>query len=122
MGTASLVIGIITIIFSVIPICNYLMLFPALLGIVLGFIDIAIKARQRLPKSESICGVTLNGLAIFIIAAWTVAIALLIAASGEQIQRWQFIAQEQLARLQRQHSAYVSDLEYAAPGAMDEEE
>jgi len=114
MGTASLVIGIIAIIFGFIPVVNYFVLFPALLGLVLGIIDIGIKVKQKQPKSESVCGVVLNSLAIFVIAAWTVAIALIISSSGEQIQRLQLIVQDQFTRMQRQSSAYVSDLEYSS--------
>ena len=122
MGTASLVIGIIAIIFGFIPVCNYFLLLPALLGLVLGIIDIRIKVKQNKPKSESICGVVLNGLAIFVIAAWTVVIALIISSSGEQIQRLQLIVQDQLTRMQRQSSAYISDLEYSSPKDKAEEE
>jgi hypothetical protein len=122
MGTASLVIGIIAIIFGFIPICNYFVLFPALLGLMLGVIDIGIKVKQKQPKSESICGVVLNSLAIFVIAAWTVVIALIISSSGEQIQRLQLMVQDQLVRMQRQSSAYVSDLEYSSSKEKNDEE
>lgn len=121
MGTASLVIGIIAIIFGFIPICNYFVLFPALLGLVLGIIDIGIKARQDKPKSESICGVVLNAMAIFVIAAWTVAIALIISSSGEQIQRLQLMFQNQLVRMQQQ-PAYVADLEHSSTKGNDDDE
>ncbi|MHB9138992.1 MAG: hypothetical protein ACYC4Q_06280 [Victivallaceae bacterium] len=122
MGTASLVIGIIAIIFGFIPLLNYFLLFPALLGLVLGIIDIAIKVKHNLPRSESICGVVLNGLAIFVIAAWTVVIALIISNSGDQIQKMQPMIQNQINRLQQQRAAYVSDMQYpAAKGKEDEE-
>jgi hypothetical protein len=122
MGTASLVIGIIAIIFGFIPVFNYCLLIPALLGLVLGIIDIGIKVKQNKPKGESICGVVLNGLAIFVIAAWTVAIALMISSSGEQIQRIQLIVQDQLSRMQRQSASYISDLEYSSNKEKNEEE
>lgn len=122
MGTASLVIGIIAIIFGFIPLLNYFLLFPALLGLVLGIIDIAIKVKHNLPRSESICGVVLNGLAIFVIAAWTVVIALIISNSGDQIQKMQPMIQNQINRLQQQRAAYVSDMQYPAAKEKEDEE
>lgn len=122
MGTASLVIGIIAIIFGFIPIINYFLLIPALLGLILGIIDIGIKVKQNKSRSESICGVVLNALAIFVIAAWTVAIALIISSSGEQIQRIQLTVQDQLARMQRQSASYISDLESSSAKEKGEEE
>ncbi len=122
MGTASLVIGIIAIIFGFIPIINYFLLIPALLGLILGIIDIGIKVKQNKSRSESICGVVLNALAIFVIAAWTVAIALIISSSGEQIQRIQLTVQDQLARMQRQSASYISDLESSSAKEKAEEE
>jgi hypothetical protein len=122
MGTASLVIGIIAIIFGFIPLLNYFLLFPALLGLVLGIIDIAIKVKHNLPRSESICGVVLNGLAIFVIAAWTVVIALIISNSGDQIQKMQPVIQNQINRLQQQRAAYVSDMQYPAAKEKEDEE
>jgi hypothetical protein len=122
MGTASLVLGIISIIFGFIPLLNYFLLFPALLGLVLGIVDIAIKVKHNLPRSESICGVVLNGLAIFVIAAWTVVIAMLISASGDQIQKLQPMIQDKLASLQHQRAAYVSDNEYPAAKEKEKED
>ena len=122
MGTASLVIGIIAIIFGFIPVVNYFVLLPAILGLILGIIDISIKVKQNKPKSESICGVVLNGLAIFVIAAWTIAIALMISSSGEQIQRLQLIVQDQLTRMERQSASYISDLESSSAREKNEEE
>lgn len=122
MGTASLVIGIIAIIFGFIPIINYFLLIPALLGLILGIIDIGIKVKQNKSRGESICGVVLNALAIFVIAAWTVAIALIISSSGEQIQRIQLTVQDQLARMQRQSASYISDLESSSAKEKAEEE
>ncbi|MEI8245233.1 MAG: hypothetical protein WCI51_05345 [Lentisphaerota bacterium] len=122
MGTASLVIGIIAIIFGFIPIINYFLLIPALLGLILGIIDIGIKVKQNKSRSESICGVVLNALAIFVIAAWTVAIALIISSSGEQIQRIQLTVQDQFARMQRQSASYISDLESSSAKEKAEEE
>lgn len=122
MGTASLVIGIIAIILGFIPFLNYFLLFPALLGLVLGIVDIAVKVKHNQPRSESICGVVLNGLAIFVIAAWTVVIALIISNSGDQIQKMQPVIQNQINRLQQQRAAYVSDMQYPAAKEKEDEE
>lgn len=78
MGVASLVLGIISALLAFVPFCGYLAFLPALIGLVLGIVDIAQKGKKQEPKGQGIAGVVLNAIAIVIIIAWTV----LFAAGG----------------------------------------
>ena len=62
MGAASLVIVIISLIVSIIPMCNFMMILPAVAGLILGIADVAGKSKAGLPKGMSIAGIILNSL------------------------------------------------------------
>ncbi len=62
MGTASLLIGIISLIISIIPMCNFMMILPAVIGLILGIADVAAKSKSGQPKRMSITGIILNSL------------------------------------------------------------
>ena len=65
MGAASLVIGIISLIVSIIPMCNFMMILPAVIGLLLGIADVMAKSKLRQPKGMSITGIILNSLSFF---------------------------------------------------------
>ena len=67
MDIASLVIGIISLVISFFPYCNYFMFLPAVAGLILGIIGVTQKSKQEMPKGMAITGIILNSLALFII-------------------------------------------------------
>jgi len=72
MGIASLVIGILAIILGVIPACGLIIaLPPAIVGIILGIVDITKKSKKGEPKKLGTAGVILNVIAILVIIAMT---------------------------------------------------
>ena len=72
MGIASLVIGIIGISISFIPFVNYIVLIPAIVGLIVGIVDVAKKSKIKdAKKGEGIAGIVLNSVSIFIIIVWT---------------------------------------------------
>ena len=62
MGAASLVIGIISLIVSIIPMCNFMIVLPAVAGLILGIVDVSAKSKSGQPKGMSITGIILNSL------------------------------------------------------------
>jgi len=81
VGVASMVIGIVAAILGFVPFCNYLAALPALIGLVLGVVDVALKAKKEQPKGIGIAGVVLNGVALLLIVAWTSLFAAAAAAA-----------------------------------------
>ena len=81
MGIASMVIGILAALLGFIPFCNYFALIPAVVGLVLGIVDVAMKSKKQLPKGISIAGVVLNAIAITLILVWSMAFASAVAAA-----------------------------------------
>jgi len=72
MGIASLVIGIIALVVGAFPFCGTWALVPAIIGLILGIVDLAIKSRKGGPKGTAIAGVILNPLAIIAVVIWWV--------------------------------------------------
>lgn len=70
MGVAALVLGIISIIIGFIPLCGSVAFIPALIGLILGIVDIVKKSKTEEKKGISIAGTILSGLAIIIILYW----------------------------------------------------
>ena len=66
MDIASLVLGIVSLLFSFIPYCNYFMIIPAIVGLILGIIDVSQKSKLEMPKGIGITGIILNALALLI--------------------------------------------------------
>ena len=70
MGVASMVIGIVAVIFGFIPFCGAWAVAPAIVGLVLGIVDLVLKTKRGQPRGTAIAGVILNPLAIIIIISW----------------------------------------------------
>lgn len=73
MGVASLVLGIISVVFSFVPFCGIIALIPAIVGFVLGIIDIVLKTKSQEPKGMSIAGLVCSSVAIIFIIYWYIA-------------------------------------------------
>ncbi len=70
MGTASMVLGIIALVFGFIPFCGTWAIAPAVIGLGLGIADLAVKTRRREPRGTAIAGVIMNPLAILVVLLW----------------------------------------------------
>ncbi len=98
MGIASLVIGIVSALLGFIPLCNYFAVIPALVGLVLGVVDIVLKGKKQLPKGMGIAGVALNGLAMIIILVWTLVIGTATTGAASAFQDALTKAQQEAAK------------------------
>jgi hypothetical protein len=70
MGIASMVIGIVALVIGFIPFCGFWAAVPALVGLILGIVDLALKSKRGQPRGTAIAGVVLNPLAIIVVVAW----------------------------------------------------
>ncbi len=73
MAIAALVLGIISIILAIIPFCSIFSVLPAIVGLILGIIDLVKKKKNGGKKGMSITGIVLSGIAIVIMTVWLVA-------------------------------------------------
>ena len=82
MGIASMVIGIVAAVIGFIPLCGSIAIVPAIIGLILGIVDVALKASkekksgEKIPgKGQGIAGIVLNACAVFIIVMYVYIIA-----------------------------------------------
>ena len=75
MGIASMVIGILAAILAFIPLCGYMAFVPAVIGLILGLVDVSKKKKQEKPKGQGIAGIVLNAIAIGLIFLYSVIFA-----------------------------------------------
>lgn len=72
MGVAALVLGIISLIIGFIPLCGSIAIFPAIIGIILGIVDIVVKSKKGEKKGVSIAGLVLSAIATLVIVFWVI--------------------------------------------------
>lgn len=87
MGIAALVLGIVSIILGFIPFCGMIALVPAIIGLILGIVDLVKKSKSteepKPKKGMPITGIVLSALAIIIILVWTLIIGAAATAAGD---------------------------------------
>ena len=77
MGIASLVLGIVSIIIGFVPLCGAIAFLPAVIGLILGIIDMVKKSKSNEKKGQAIAGIVMCAIAILVIFFWV-----FIAAAG----------------------------------------
>lgn len=87
MDLAALIIGIIAVVLGFIPFCGYFALLPAIVGLILGIVDVMKKSKAKQPKGKGIAGIVLNAVAIVVILLWTLVIAAGGAVALDEIER-----------------------------------
>ncbi len=81
MDIASLVLGIVSLLFSFFPYCNFFLIIPAIVGLILGIIDVSQKSKLEMPKGIGITGIILNALALLIIIVVGIFFMAIVAAA-----------------------------------------
>ena len=74
MGVASLVLGIVALVVGFIPCCGMLAVIPAVIGFILGIIDVVKKGKTGSSKGMGIAGIVLSVIAILVIIVWVLII------------------------------------------------
>ncbi len=54
MGVAAMVIGIISAVLAFIPMCGFIAFVPAIIGLILGIVDVALRGKKKLPKGKGV--------------------------------------------------------------------
>lgn len=67
MGVASLILGIVSVTVGCIPLLGIVALVPAIVGLILGIIDLTGKNQKKEERGFSIAGTILSSIAIVII-------------------------------------------------------
>ena len=75
MGLAAMIIGIVAVVLGFIPVCGMIALLPAIVGLILGIVDVSRKSKQQQPKGKGLAGIILNAAAIIVILLWTLVFA-----------------------------------------------
>ena len=57
MGVASLILGIISLNVGFVPLCGIIAIIPAIIGLILGIIDVIRKNKTKKKKNQSIAGI-----------------------------------------------------------------
>lgn len=70
MGIASLILGIVSIVIGFIPLCGAIAIFPAIVGIILGIVEIVLKTKKGEKKTMGIVGLILSVVAVIFIVFW----------------------------------------------------
>lgn len=70
LGIASLVVGIVSAVIALIPACGAIAFLPAIVGLVLGVINVVLRGKANLPKGVGMAGIVLNVAAIVFILAY----------------------------------------------------
>lgn len=66
MGIASLIIGIVSLLLSFIPFCNFVIVLPTIAGVVFGIVDISKNSKREQKSSLGIVGIILNVVALIL--------------------------------------------------------
>lgn len=85
MGIAALILGIVSIIIAFVPFCGIIAFLPAIVGLILGIIDLVLKSKQKQSKGVSIAGVILSALSIVIMVFWFFVFGM--ALSSNEVQK-----------------------------------
>jgi hypothetical protein len=74
MGIAAMVIGIVSIVLGFIPLCRNIALIPAIVGLILGIVDVVMKTKNGKTKGQGIAGIVLCALALCLIMFYNIVI------------------------------------------------
>lgn len=81
-----MILGIIAALVCWIPFCNYWAVVPAIVGLVLGLVDVKQKKPKQVPCGMGVAGVVLNIVALGIIGIWTIFIGASAGAAAKEIE------------------------------------
>lgn len=106
MGVASLILGIVSLIIGFVPLCGSIALLPAIVGVILGIIDIIKKNKTKEKKGQSIAGLIMSVISIIVIVFWV------FVASGIEVDTNSNFTNEYLAnkQIEEQEKAQKEEL------------
>jgi hypothetical protein len=76
LGLTALILGIISVIISMVPFCNYVGLIPAIIGIVLGVVSLTQKDDTINARPLAITGLVFCVIAVVMSIVWSILLLL----------------------------------------------
>ncbi|HPJ21361.1 MAG TPA: hypothetical protein PLP30_05795 [Clostridia bacterium] len=76
MGLTALILGILSVLISIVPFCNYVGLIPAIIGIVLGVVSLTQKDESYNARPLAITGLVFCVIAVIMSIVWSVLLLL----------------------------------------------
>ena len=86
MGIAALNLGIISFILSFIPICGLVGLLPAIIGLILGIVEVVKKSKAGEPKGLGIAGIILTSIALIVSIVWNLVVVAAIGVAASEYE------------------------------------
>ena len=86
MGIAALILGIISFILSFIPICGLVGLLPAIIGLILGIVEVVKKSKAGEPKGLGIAGIILTSIALIVSIVWNLVVVAAIGVAASEYE------------------------------------
>lgn len=112
MGIAALIIGIVAIVLGLVPACGLVFgLPPAIVGLILGIVEIKAKSKKQAPKGMGIAGTILNSIAIVVILIWTLVIAV---GAKEAMPEIKGAVDKMKAEMEKAHAEMTEKIEEGA--------
>lgn len=106
MGIASMILGIVALVVSFIPFCGVWAVIPAVVGLILGIVDVVLRGKRNEGKGMGIAGVVLNPLAIIVSITWWLLAGAFVntaaSAATDFNAQWQQQMQQQMQQLPQQ--------------------
>lgn len=116
MGIASLIIGIAALVIGFVPMCGVIAAVPAIVGLILGIVEIKKKGKTEQPTGMGKAGTALNAVALVVILVWT----LVFAAAAKKMEDPEFLQQLEQQVEQGMQNA-MKEAEKASEAADDAE-
>jgi len=86
LGIASLILGIVAAVIALIPVCGTIAFAPAVVGLILGIINVKGRGKANLPKGVGMAGIILNVAAVAFIVIYLVIFAAAAPKVGEAVR------------------------------------
>ena len=87
MGIAALILGILAVVVGLVPMCGLVFGLPlAIVGLILGIVDVKARTKKEQPKGVGVAGLILNVLAIVVILVWTLVIGAAAKHASENME------------------------------------
>lgn len=86
LGIASLILGIVAAVIALIPVCGAIAIAPAVVGLILGIINVKGRGKANLPKGVGMAGIILNVAALLFIVVYLVIFAAAAPKVGEAVR------------------------------------
>ncbi len=105
MALASLIIGIIAVLLGILPLCSYLSVIPAIVGLILGIVALKNCSKLQLPTGQAKAGIILNSISLFLLTIWAIIVVMFGATIMEKLEMIVEEAQAEVEKAEKEEKA-----------------